>query len=93
MYANSRATNEEIKGKLNNLAKEIVNLNDKLCKEIIEFLEGKVLNVENFNELLLVEVKNMQKQAMQISDNEGDIQTVDIQKFAYKKSLDIMEQL
>lgn len=81
-----------VKNELNSLSKEIVKLNDELGKIIIKFLDKEVLKVENFNEVLLTEIKNMQKQSIEISNAGGDIQSVDIQKYMYKKALDIIEK-
>lgn len=55
-------------------------------------MDKEILEIQDFNQVLLIEIKNMQKQAMEISTNGGDIQTVDIQKYMYKKALNIIEK-
>lgn len=66
-----------VKNELNSLSKEIVKLNDELGKIIIKFLDKEVLKVENFNEVLLTEIKNMQKQSIEISNAGGDKNKLD----------------
>lgn len=93
----ARNSNLETKDKLENITKEIVELNDLLLSKLINFIDENLLDKsKDINGNIFREITDMKDKAITIYINgnmAGATQTVDIQKYQYDKGLLILKNI
>lgn len=94
ILCNARNTDKNIKEELTKIGEIIINTNILLLDEIILLIDNKIINRPvDINNNLFTEIKDMHNKAQEINNNGGMIQSVDIQKYAYNKGLQILSNI